>query len=211
MPKYCPTCSRSSNEIKFHGDFCYDCASKKFLATLPSEVEMTRCKRCNRLRIGGNYRQLSAEAIEDAIAHAMNRHQVHLLSFDEQSAMVEVATTDRNGTLAVVRSLRLRYNKILCEQCYKKAANYHEAVMQLRGNKRQIEQFMDAVIRHFESHGEFVSKVENVDNGVDIYLSSKKLAREYIMRRRLKPTASYTLAGLKSGKKVYKNTYAFHF
>lgn len=211
MPRYCPTCNRSSNDIRFHGDFCYDCASRKFLASLPSHAEITKCKRCDRLKIEGRYEPFSAHLLEAIIARGLSRYGVHLLSFDEQSAMVEISKHDSNGTLAVVSNMKLKYSKVLCEQCYKKAANYHEAVMQLRGNRKQVEQFMNAVIRHFEANNEFVSKVEIVDNGVDLYLSSKKMAREYIMRRRLKPTASYTLAGLKGGRKVYKNTYAFHF
>jgi NMD protein affecting ribosome stability and mRNA decay len=50
-----------------------------------------------------------------------------------------------------------------------------------------------------------------MDNGLDVYLSSKSLATLFIMKQRLKPETSYTLAGVKQGKRVYKNTYALRF
>ena len=48
-----------------------------------------------------------------------------------------------------------------------------------------------------------------MDNGYDVYVSNKLLANAFIAERNIVAKTSYTLSGLnKSGKKVYKNTYA---
>ena len=105
----------------------------------------------------------------------------------------------------------LTYKKYLCEKCYRKACNYHEAVVQLRGNMQRAEKMLAKITKYFEARDEFITKVEEADNGMDVFLSNKKLATAFMSRNDLKPVVSFTLVGVKKGRKVYKNTYALRF
>ncbi len=211
MPKYCPTCGNSSDKIAFFGNFCEKCSKGRFSALLPSKVEISRCKRCGKIKSDGQYTEPNGRAIESAIRPYFKGFIMHLISHSEGSARIDVSEEMENGTLSVESEISIEYKKTLCDKCYKKACNYHEAVMQLRGNPHKIEKFADRVTRFFESNNEFVTRTEPKDNGIDMYLSSKRLAGALISKMKLHPNTSFTLAGVKGGKKLYKNTYAIRF
>jgi NMD protein affecting ribosome stability and mRNA decay len=211
MPKHCPTCNKSSDEIKFYGDFCYDCAGKKLLSNIGHALEVERCKRCGRVRIPGAYENFDGRSLQEIVARKFGKYEISVLKYDENSVLVEFAETSERGTLAAEKELQLDYKKILCDRCYKKASNYHEAVVQLRGNRESIERMLKRLQNYIERGGEFITKIEEADNGINVYVSSKRATAEFIAHARLHPVVSYTLMGLKNGKKVYKNTYAIHF
>ncbi len=208
MPKFCPTCGNSSDKIRFYGNFCEDCAKKKNSENLVPSVEITRCKRCGRIRSRGAFVPPNGRNLEAAISQSMKGHDIHLIDFTENTATIDVTKQSEAAAATVEHKLNIVYRKTLCEVCFKKAANYHEAVMQLRGNSTRVEKMVEKLTRYFESNNEFISKVEYVENGIDLYLSSKALANSFVLHMRLKPQKSYTLAGVKNGKQVYKNTYS---
>ena len=55
--------------------------------------------------------------------------------------------------------------------------------------------------------GEQVTIVD-VDNGVDVYVSSRALTTSFLSKRNLKHVDSYTLHTEKQGKRLYRSTYA---
>ncbi|MDE1860114.1 MAG: hypothetical protein KGH72_00155 [Candidatus Micrarchaeota archaeon] len=211
MPKHCPTCSKSSNEIKFYGDFCYDCAGKELRSRLPTTIEIERCKRCGRIKMRDSYSDFEGRALEAIIVRKLSKYTVHLLKYDEERAIVEVAEESEKGILAIDHELLLAYKKILCDRDFKKASNYHEAVIQLRGNTGSVERTLERIRRYVERNGEFIARVDPVSNGVNIQISSKKVASEFMVHAKMHPVTSFTLMGVKNGKRVYKNTYALHF
>ena len=208
MPKYCPTCGNSSDKAMFYGNFCEDCTKKKHSEDLVPNVEIIRCKRCGMIRAKGLFVQPNGRNLEAAIAQGMKGHEIHLIDYSENSATIEVLERTQGGVVPIEHKLNLLYKKTLCEVCFKKAANYHEAVIQLRGNAIRMEKMVEKVTRYFESNNQFISKIEYTDNGIDLYMSSKAVANSFMTRMKLHPERSYTLAGLKHGKQIYKNTYS---
>ena len=75
----------------------------------------------------------------------------------------------------------------------------------------KVHRLRDRIVNYMnQSHG-FITKIHDVDNGVDIYISDKKIASGMLLHMRIKPLISYTLYGLgKNGKRVYRNTYSIH-
>lgn len=65
--------------------------------------------------------------------------------------------------------------------------------------------------RYLDSNDAFVSKMEENEHGIDMYVSNKRLAAAFISKMKLHPNTSFTLVGLKNGKRVYKNTYAIRY
>lgn len=211
MPKFCPTCGNSSDKVRFYGNFCEDCTKRKFSEHLKEEVEILRCKRCGRIRSHGVYVPPNGRNLADAIKQHYKGREVSLIDYSEDSAQIDLSEATENGTVTVQHNVILDYKKQLCDVCYKKACNYHEAVMQLRGSPDRIEAFMEKLTKFFEIHDQFISKIETVEHGLNVYLSSKVLATAFVTKLKLHPETSYTLAGVKSGKRVYKNTYAIRF
>jgi NMD protein affecting ribosome stability and mRNA decay len=210
MPRYCPTCNRSEAEVKFYGNFCEICAGEKLSEDLKSSVELERCKECGRIRVKGRFIGENRSNLEEGIQQQFKKNHVHVVSYDAKEALARISIDGPEGKLTIDKTIKLKYIKKLCDRCYKIKCEYYEALFQLRGDKSRIEK----VIRHakalFERNNEFISKMESKDGGIDLYLSNKKLASEFVAYYKLYPKMSYTLAGVKFGKKQYKNIYAIH-
>ena len=211
MPKFCPTCGNSSDKFKFFGNFCENCAREKFLSKLPKISEILVCKRCGMIKAGGKFVPPSGHNIELAIAPQMGKYAVHLIDYDNESAKLDISEDTEYGRLSAEITIEIKQKKALCEMCYKKACNYYEAVIQLRGNNYKIARFIERITRFFDMNNEFIGKVERDPDGTNLYLSNKRLAQAYISKNRLHSTNSFTLAGVKNGKRIYKNTYAIRY
>ncbi len=208
MPKYCPTCGNSSDKVRFYGNFCEDCTKRKFSEDLIESAEVIRCKRCGRIKSRGVFVPPNGQNLAAAIKQVFKHKDVKLIDYSEDSALIDLSSLTDNGTVNIEHRIKLMYKKVLCDVCYKKACNYHEALMQLRGNPDKIEKIMQRLTKYYEIHDQFISKIETADGGLDVYLSSKALAKLFVMKQRLHPETSFTLAGVKNGQRVYKNTYA---
>ena len=184
MPKFCPTCGNSSADIRFFGNFCEKCAKGKFLSGLPKTVEIQVCKRCGKIKAGGSFVPPNGHNIELAIKPQMQKHTIHLIDYDNSSAKLDVTADTEYGDLSVELSVEIEQRKALCEMCYKKACNYYEAVIQLRGNNYKIARFIERITRFFDVNNEFITKIERADDGSNLYLSNKRLAQAYISKNR---------------------------
>lgn len=209
MVKHCPICNASSADVRFYGEFCEKCSSEKLNEKLPTEIEVYRCRLCGKLRTKEGELEEDKRSLLLVIQQQLIKFKVHLISYSEGKALIDVVDLRGPQALATEKEVTLKYKKMTCESCYKRQGGYYEAVLQLRGDDERILRFMERFIRYVESHGQFIAEMKKVDKGYDVYMSSKALASAYISERKLHANTSYTLSGLdKSGKKVYKNTYA---
>ncbi len=211
MPKSCPTCGNSEASIKFFGNFCENCAREKFVARLPRSAEITVCKRCGKIKATGTFVPPNGHNIEAAIKSNFPKLTVHLIDYDNSSAKLDISEETAYGKLSAELTIELTQRKALCEMCYKKACNYYEAVIQLRGNNYKIARFIERITRFFDMNNEFVGEIERTADGPNVYLSNKRLVQAYISKNKLHSTNSFTLSGVKNGRRIYKNTYAIRF
>ena len=196
--------------MKFYGNFCEICAGEKLSDGLIDKVEIQKCKECQRIRAKGRFIGENRTNLEEALQQSFKKNHVHLVAYDAKEAITKISVEGPEGKLTIDRKIKLKYTKTLCDRCYKVKCEYYEAVFQLRGDKNRIDKVIKHVTALFERNNEFISKMESKDGGIDIYLSSKRLATEFVAYYKLYPKMSYTLAGVKNGKKQYKNTYAIH-
>ncbi len=209
MPKRCPICNRSSAEIAFCGEFCRSCTEEKLLKKLPGEVEITVCKRCERVRCKGHFVDPSIENIQAAVEQQFKGYKIKFRIADETTAKIDVTEYKPDYSITVTKQIPVITKYAMCDSCNKRAGSYYEAVFQLRGpDLERMERFIERLTRYFEVRNEFIAHVKEADNGLDVYVSNKKLAAEYIRSHKLVAVTSYTLYGLKNGKKVYRHTYA---
>ena len=209
MPKHCPSCGKSSADTKFYGEFCEACTEKKVLEKLPSAVELTVCKRCGMVRSMGKFLKQDKEAIEAALAQQLKGYSVTFKGADEETIDLAITDVKPDYSITIEKKIHVNWKKSMCERCNRIAGSYYEAMLQLRGSDTdKIERFIKRVTRYFEHRNEFVTMIKKADNGLDVYLSNKKLASAYLSSHGVKAVASYTLYGVKQGKKVYRHTYA---
>ncbi len=209
VSKHCPLCNRSSDETMFYGEFCRYCTEEKLTKKIPDNVEAHLCKRCGRLQIGsGRFAKLSGRSLETALQHIMNKFIVHVISFDEQHVVIDVTEEGHRYNVSAEKTVGIKFRKTMCDTCVRKACSYYEAVLQLRGDEERVANFERSIEKYIIKRGGFISKIEDIDNGRDMYISSKQLVGNYLAQRHIKAVTSYTLYGLKQGKKIYRNTYA---
>lgn len=213
MVKHCPTCHRTSKEARFYGEFCEFCMRDKLEKKLKPALEVPWCKRCERVDTGGRqFKDEDEVSVEAALQNDLKGYKVRLIKYDDhKSARVEVTETLHGEELSLEKDFELKFKNTICDKDYRIAAGYYEAVLQLRGSAQRAKTFIGRITRYFERNDQFISRIMVVDGGYDVYLSDKKLAAHFIEMQGLKPTTSYTLYGVKSGKKVYRNTYAIRF
>ncbi len=66
----------------------------------------------------------------------------------------------------------------------------------------------DKISRFLERRDSFVSKSERVKNGIDLYVEDKLVMNSFFdIYKNIRPKRSYTLAGMRNGKRLYRNTY----
>ena len=210
MVKYCPICNRSSNEFKFYGEFCEVCTKDMLSKKLPNQIYIDKCRVCKRIRLGNDFVEENNASVEEELKHALSKYDVKLISYNKEFGLanVSIGTTISGEEINLEKRISIKYNKRICKQCSRRLGGYYEAIFQIRGEPEQVERFKNSVKNYFIANNEFVTKEEEVNNGVNMYLSSKKLAESYLSGFRIKAKKSFTLHTVKNGKKLYRNTYS---
>lgn len=204
--KHCPLCNASSEKVHFYGEFCEDCLAKQLIADLPREITLEKCKDCARVRFGRDWLPLDDEGMEKIMKSRYKGYGVKLLSFHSPIARIRVK--DLVSGLQVEKSVDILYTKLLCINCSRRHGGYFETTVQFRGNPERINALSVALQRFLEKNDGYVAKVIDVDNGIDVYVSSRALTTSFLAKKDLKHVDSYTLHTEKQGKKLYRSTYA---
>ncbi|MDE1856567.1 MAG: hypothetical protein KGH98_00620 [Candidatus Micrarchaeota archaeon] len=207
--KYCPTCERSSNDARFIGEFCEFCVRAKITKRMKDSVEVIACKNCGKIKTPLGFENVSKAAMGDAIAHELGAKgcKVTVERFDDRGADLWMECETEDGPIEFDYPVRLKIRKQMCMQCYRRTSGYYEALVQLRGDMNKCSALVKRLTRYAEGRGAFIAKVEELDNGYDVYVSDKLLAGEFFTFHKLKPKRSFTLYGMKKGKRLYRNIY----
>jgi NMD protein affecting ribosome stability and mRNA decay len=204
--RHCPLCNKSSDESRFYGEFCEDCAGRKMKEALPHEADLVTCKDCAKIKVSGVFTKLGNSSIERLLQSEMKKYKINLLHFGNGIARITAVSEKQEG-LMVETNVHLKKVTMLCDRCSRIRAGYYEAILQLRGEESKVQRMSETLDRYLERNGAFVTKIEQKDHGVDVYTSDKKSAFAFISSRRLKFKASFELYGMKNGRRVYRNTY----
>ncbi len=210
MPRHCATCSRSESDAKFYGEFCEYCTRDKVLKTLPDEIRMKICKRCERVWTGIRFSAPTKPAVEQAVNLQIKGFEIDVLEYKPDSVHVELTKKLGPDTLIIDKEFRIKEEKTVCGDCYKRSSGYWEACIQLRGSTAKVNKTVERIEKYVAHGGAFVTKTEDVPNGVDVYVSSKDVVNGLLLYFHMGFTKTYTLYGLKQGKRVSRNTYAVH-
>lgn len=190
---------------------------------VPERLEIPYCPLCERIYTG-RWTEFSLEVLRDWLRKKI-RVDVEgasvAFSFPEVGedgiTFLYIVRGSVEGVQVQVSGKgELRLRKTLCPRCARESGGYYEAVIQIRGKDAyaHAEEVARMVAREKGEYN-FVSKVVNRKEGIDLYVGSKKVAekvaRKIERRYGIKPVRSYTLVTERDGKRLYRLTVALHF
>lgn len=212
MTIYCPTCNRSSDDVRFIGEFCEFCAADRISAKIPNTVELQHCRICGRIRVGTEYFKETRKSLEEAIEGALKRREckTKVRSFNEEEAIATFACEVGEEIVRFEKTMHIKFVNKTCLRCIRKSSGYYEGVVQFRGMPDKVGKFVRRLQIFAERKGSFIAKEEQTRNGWDCYIGEKTVANDFMAYYRLKPKISYTLYGMKNGKRLYRHIYSVH-
>jgi nonsense-mediated mRNA decay protein 3 len=205
MERVCPKCGARSSSKKFFGDFCEDC----FLATidieLPRRIELPACRACGKVRIS-KWDVLNKTNLKSIVKRNAkgNYDSFHVYLLGGKNYEVVFLVSNGPNCFEVRKEFSLVMNNSLCEDCSRATSGYYEAIIQVRGNNAK--RWAEKIIRELKNRT-FVSKYKELDEGIDIYVGSRKEASAALSILKRKPSISDKLYGVKDGRRIYRRTY----
>ena len=230
---FCVKCGRDCEE-SLNG-LCIDCwLDGRSLTSLPHHVDLKVCTNCGEFMFGDRWRAMETEdaveqAAENALDHLSDVKVKHNdFTLDCQDPYVYEVTihsfcdvmgyeTEHDATTIV----RIKNN--VCKRCSRQLGSYYEAILQLRTGAKggltpeQREETLafteDYVFRAAQTNKSlFITKMEIVPGGVDVYLSSislgKNIAKEFSEVYCAETKESPKLVGQTTdGQDMYRLTY----
>jgi nonsense-mediated mRNA decay protein 3 len=212
MTIYCPLCNKSSDEIRFVGNFCEECIIKKLEKKIPENCVLLQCRFCKRIKEGKTFSKMGNKSVARSIKISLKIPDEIKVKFHTDEFIDAIITSIvENEKVSFPKRFMYKIKHETCQRCYWIASGYYEAVVQLRGNRFRIDNLVKKLKKYIERRDGFIAKIENVENnGVDVYTSNKLMMNDFIHDYDLKATRSYRLYGMKRGKSVYRNTYSLH-
>ena len=228
---FCVKCGKE--EETFNG-LCIDCfLDGKQLITLPVHIDLERCANCEEFRIDGQWikETVSNAAEEAAISRISAIDGLRIIDvgaaseeLDERNFHVMVDVSGELSARAVTATadtvVRMKNN--VCRKCSRQLGNYYEATLQIRSGSKELSDCLrDETVRYVRDRIEnmsslnrqiFLTKVEEVQGGVDMLLSSislgKSLAKELSDTYGAETKESSKLVGKTTdGSDMYRMTY----
>lgn len=205
----CIKCGVKRGTKQFKGLFCVDCYEWKI--EIPKNIRVEKCKRCGRVRIRGEWKRTSEKEISDYLIGKIKgeRFERGAIDFENKKAILyflvddgEMFRMEKNYPFAVVETI--------CPDCSRKAGGYFEAIIQFRGDRKLYLKIKEKIERMLRKKT-FITKQENLKEGIDVYVGSSKETAEVLRELGLKPVLSRKLSGLKEGRRIYRTTFMLRF
>lgn len=218
--KFCANCGRETEEL--YDSLCKKCLKeRKDLVEVPGKLEVEACKDCGRVKISGEWKELSLEeAIEKILKKSVETAgegsvtSLMVEVYEEGSRVVVSIEGEVNGMeMEEEREVKIEMDKTTCDICSKRRGGYFEAVVQIRdgGNIEEALEISEGTLKNLSDRKGFISDVKEVENGVDIYLGSKsaakKIAKNISENFETERKSAKSLQGEKDGQRIYRSTY----
>ncbi len=204
----CPRCGKSSDEKEFIEAFCSNCYT--FNLRIPeSPVKIEKCKRCEKIKIRGEWEQPGKKKIADYIISKC-KGDFEDVEYDPDSGKLVFTIKKSGNEFKKEKELPIEFAGTICPDCSRMSGGYFEAIIQLRGNKKSIEK-QKKLLTNILSKKTFVVKEEEKHGGEDIYIGNSKAVIGLMQELGLKPIITRKLVGVSEGKRLYRTTFMLRF
>ncbi len=204
--KFCFLCGKKTeNLIK---GYCEECYNKKFkLIEIPEEINVTICSKCNKIKEKNKWKDIEIDGfLRNKIKILGKNVKIRFEKNDVLRIYVKGFLEGSKTLKEETYELKLKINKEVCLNCSRKYGDYHEAVLQIRGNltNDDFNSIDDLVLMKKGFY-----KIKEVKGGYDLLIGSKALSEKItdFLRKKYKTEIkkSYKLVTSKDGKDIYRN------
>ncbi|WP_297982244.1 60S ribosomal export protein NMD3 [uncultured Methanobrevibacter sp.] len=199
---FCPECG--ATDVEMIDNICKNCFLKKFqLMTIPENITVTVCSHCNAKLEEGKWKdeylpdeEIIYRALERNISLSdLAENEEIELEIDQMrgtiaECYVEAVATVLGEEIVETHTPDVKINHSVCPDCSKKAAGYYEAVIQLRADKRdldekEIETSEEIIYRTLKKQMKkdklaYIPQVAKLKEGNDYYIGSYKTAKKLV-------------------------------
>lgn len=225
----CITCD--SEDAVVHGQ-CVHCFTEHLQIGTTGSVDVTICPKCTSFKIGNTW---SRGKFEKPLAKKIGER----LTFNDPGVQTEVDPASvelkrLEGKITFTASLEMDGSRITsvshdiparillnsCPTCNKITGSYYESIIQLRTLTAEFSPVIEKVLQEIapmldrlnkSDNDSFVSKIQPVRAGVDIYLGKKndgiKISKYIHDHYFSNTTTTKKLNGRKEGEDFYRHTY----
>lgn len=205
----CIKCGAKRGTKQFKGLFCVDCYGWRI--EIPKNVEIEVCKRCGRARMRGEWKKSSEREVQEHLVSKIKGEKFERGGVDfENKKAILYFSVDNNEMARVEREYPFSIVETICPDCSRKSGGYFEAIIQFRGDRNRYSKIKERIERMLRKKT-FITKEENLKEGVNLYAGSSKTVAEVLKELELKPLLSRKLSGLKEGKRLYRTTFMLRF
>ena len=230
----CPECGNETE--KTVRNVCPECFGKRLnLFDLPQVLHARICPRCGAHYYKSKWEDLgtpeevavltaeehlSVADILENVSVGMHAHPRSPYIFD---VSVDVEGDAEGVTYYKDAKTEVRIKREACDMCSRRAGGYFEGILQIRANNRTITKeevtkclklVEEAMLSQLKKGDKlaFVTDTMTFKDGADVYIGSAKAGRhvcKHIIEELGGTVAeSYTLAGMKDGREMYRTTFA---
>lgn len=229
MEAFCPKCGTETEGLGPRG-LCENCYTEEHeLVAVPDALDVAVCPSCGRAKIGPQWVEVEGEQdlLYEVLSHAIDGEHVVAVSYTENEDPTKEHTYDvtmvverRVEGVAVQQEVdtRLTVEQEQCEVCGKFHGGYYTYKLQIRGEVTEdaVNAVMDrAAAMTNENREHFISDVEESEHGVDVFVSTRRMAEELLkvleQDYAVEKKRSRELVGQNSeGQEVYRTVIAAH-
>lgn len=227
---FCVECGEEK-EIYKNG-VCLECFLKENKFTEgPDEIDLPVCSHCSSYK----YKSLwTSELLKDVLRRIikstfkinpeLKKIDINPVCDDKETNMeckVYISGFVGKQEITEEHDLLVHLKKTVCDVCSKRFGGYHEAIIQIRADKRDLtEEEMDNIslivetyVQNMQAKGNrtvFVTDLAEEHGGIDFYLSDKTAAQSIVKKIQQDYGGSITQSskniGMKDGKQLYRVT-----
>jgi nonsense-mediated mRNA decay protein 3 len=229
----CVECGKESEII--NNGLCLKCYIKSKRFSNGSELlEIIRCSNCNSYKFKNKWENQSLEQIiyrllykDFKINDELKKPEIKFQIIDNKNQYkkqleVEISGSIFNIDIIEKHLIQINIKKEICDICSKKYGGYHEAIIQIRADRRNLTRteingiytFVQDYIEDLQQKGNkniFLTDFEKKENGLTFFISDNSIALTII--KKLQEIYSGDIKksskniGMKDSKQIYRMTY----
>jgi NMD protein affecting ribosome stability and mRNA decay len=214
MIRYCPTCDRSTEDARFIGEFCEFCMIKLISKEVPESIALSECKVCGKIKGINEFLASEQKAMSEILQREIKNKEIRVSSVHPSGSHAAIARFNYmagKDELVFEKKIMIKRHMVTCTKCSRQNSGYYQAIVQIRGERSAVSRMSDKITRFIEKRDSFIAKRLDLRNGIDLYVEDrKKMSSFFDLYKEHRPKKSYTLAGMKNGKKLYRVTFSLN-
>ncbi len=205
----CIRCGKREAKIGYLCEECYNDTHELFKI---NNFKMMICPSCGRYNV--NVWKESDDPIKSAVMEKIKpigdikeinveteKKSGRIIAKITAKGFIKPSTIPKTET----KEITIQVKNKLCPICVKKSGNYYEALIQVRGGKK--EKLLKIILDSKEMKDNIV-RVKNLKEGYDIFVIDKKVAENRVKSiNGIIFKRSFKLVGRKNGKTIHRNVY----